>query len=60
MGPGGTRAAEVLAPARIKDADTVRLEGKAFRFHGIDAPEFDQSCLDTEGQLYPCGRVASQ
>jgi endonuclease YncB( thermonuclease family) len=53
-------AAEVSGPARIKDADTIEVEGKTFRLHGIDAPEFDQACLDPEGALYPCGRVAAR
>jgi endonuclease YncB( thermonuclease family) len=45
---------------RVTDADTMKLEDKTFRLDGIDAPEFDQSCLDAGGAAYPCGQIASQ
>ena len=52
----------LLAPftAHAQDADTIKFDGKTFRLDGIDAPEIDQNCLDAEGVLYPCGRVAAQ
>jgi endonuclease YncB( thermonuclease family) len=46
--------------AHARDADTITFDGKTFRLDGIDAPEIDQSCLDAEGALYVCGRVAPQ
>ena len=49
-----------LACAHAQDADTIKFDGKTFRLDGIDAPEIDQSCLDAEGALYPCGRLAAQ
>jgi endonuclease YncB( thermonuclease family) len=44
---------------RVKDADTLVVDGMTFRLHGVDAPERDQVCLDTEGELYICGQIAS-
>jgi endonuclease YncB( thermonuclease family) len=47
---GTTRAAD--------DADTLTVEGVRFRLDGIDAPELDQPCLDSAGEVYFCGRKA--
>src|SRR5262245_2024078 len=47
---GATRAAD--------DADTLTHEGVRFRLDGIDAPELDQPCLDSSGEVYLCGRKA--
>jgi endonuclease YncB( thermonuclease family) len=44
-----------VIPARAQDAGTLKLDGKTLRLDGIDAPEFDQSCLNEDGQLYRCG-----
>ena len=49
---GTTRAAD--------DADTLTLEGVRFRLDGIDAPELDQPCLDSAGEVYFCGRKANE
>ena len=49
---GTTRAAD--------DADTLTLEGVRFRLDGIDAPELNQPCLDSAGEVYFCGRKASE
>jgi len=40
------------------DADTLTIEGVRFRLDGIDAPELDQPCLDSVGEVYFCGRKA--
>lgn len=40
------------------DADTLTIEGVRFRLDGIDAPELDQPCLDSAGEVYFCGRKA--
>jgi endonuclease YncB( thermonuclease family) len=42
----------------VKDADTLRLDGKTYRLDGIDAPELDQSCLDEKGATWECGIAA--
>ena len=50
----------LVCVAHAQDADTIKFDGKTFRLDGIDAPEIDQSCLDSDGALYPCGQVAAQ
>jgi endonuclease YncB( thermonuclease family) len=49
-----------VGPAHPQDADTLKLDGRTYRFDGIDAPEIDQLCLGAEGEVYPCGRVAAE
>jgi endonuclease YncB( thermonuclease family) len=39
----------------IKDGDTIELGGTSFRLDGIDAPEFDQMCLDEQSAVWACG-----
>src|SRR5262249_6921138 len=39
----------------VIDGDTLTLRGTKFRLHGIDAPEFNQICLDEKGQAWTCG-----
>jgi endonuclease YncB( thermonuclease family) len=43
---------------RIVDADTVYLGAEKIRLEGFDAPETDQSCLDSEGRSFQCGLEA--
>jgi endonuclease YncB( thermonuclease family) len=42
----------------VKDGDTLTLGGATFRLDGIDAPEFNQICLDEKGQPWKCGLAA--
>jgi endonuclease YncB( thermonuclease family) len=44
--------------AECIDGDTLTVDGTKFRLDGIDAPEFNQICLDEKGQEWPCGRDA--
>lgn len=45
--------------ARAIDGDSLRLpQGGELRIHGIDAPEYRQSCKTAEGRPWPCGRAA--
>lgn len=47
-------------PTRIADGDTLTLPGGVrIRFHGIDAPESDQTCKDGQGAIWACGQVAT-
>jgi len=46
------------AGAIVSDGDTLTLDGTKFRLDGIDAPEFNQICLDEKGQLWNCGLEA--
>ena len=43
------------AGAIVSDGDTLTLDGTKFRLDGIDAPEFNQICLDEKGQPWKCG-----
>jgi len=39
----------------VKDGDTVELAGVTYRLDGIDAPEFDQICVDDQADPWSCG-----
>lgn len=39
----------------ITDGDTLRMDGKIYRLHGIDASEMTQTCADG----WPAGRIAA-
>ncbi len=54
----GMNAAEVSGEAHIVDGDTVVIDGIRIRLEGIDAPEFDQICHNSQELEYPCGRSA--
>jgi endonuclease YncB( thermonuclease family) len=43
--------------AVAKDGDSLMLNNTEVRLHGIDAPEYNQSCRNTSG-TYACGRAA--
>lgn len=42
--------------ARIVDGDTLALGAIKIRLHGIDAPEMSQTCNDTHGAEWTCGK----
>ncbi len=44
-------------PPELVDGETVRVAGKTFRLHGIDAPDIAQTC-EIRGRTYNCGRVS--
>ena len=46
------------AGAIVLDGDTLTLGGTKSRLDGIDAPEFNQICLDEKGQPWKCGFAA--
>ena len=48
-------AAEVQGLPRIVDADTVYVGATKVRLNGVDAPETDQICLNSEGRDIACG-----
>jgi endonuclease YncB( thermonuclease family) len=50
----------VLGTANARAALTLSVDGKVYRLDGIDAPELDQTCLDSAGELYTCGRAAAE
>lgn len=71
-GIGGVVISEISAPAQLSnnlgnftgqasiiDGDTIEINNVRIRFHGIDAPESEQSCT-VLGKTYPCGQQASE
>ena len=45
--------------ARVVDGDTIVISGHRVRLHGIDSPEFKQTCV-RNGQRWPCGQEATR
>lgn len=43
--------------ARVIDGDTISLEGRTLRLHGVDAPELGQTC-SIKGRAYDCGEIS--
>jgi endonuclease YncB( thermonuclease family) len=54
------RQPPLVGQAWIVDGDSIRLAGRSIRLDGIDAPEWDQTCLDADGRTWRCGRAASR
>jgi endonuclease YncB( thermonuclease family) len=48
-------AGEITGIPRIVDGDTVRIGTTSVRLEGIDSPETDQICLDSDGRRWTCG-----
>ena len=44
---------------QIIDGDSLRRGDTDIRLHGIDAPEFRQTCRDKHGSEYSCGKQAA-
>ena len=53
-------AKSISKPDRIIDGDTIVLNSKKIRFHGIDTPEIHQKCKDKKGYVYACGLRATK
>ena len=59
---------EISGNAQIIDGDTIKINSKRIRLHGIDAPEFKQMCKKpyltiisfTFTKDYPCGKISTQ
>lgn len=53
-----------VAVLQIIDGDTIRVRGASgvvdVRLHGIDAPEWSQTCLTRTGDEFMCGRAAAE
>ncbi len=52
-----TAESAVVGVPEVVDGETVRVAGKTFRLHGIDAPDIAQTC-EIRGRPYNCGRVS--
>ncbi|MFV0625962.1 MAG: thermonuclease family protein [Alphaproteobacteria bacterium] len=44
---------------KIIKADTIALNGKYFKFFGVDGPDIGQTCADKQGRSYHCGKEAA-
>jgi len=53
-------AAEITGQARVIDGDTVDIGPVRIRLHGIDAPESDQPCAQTDGVSWKCGDASTR
>jgi endonuclease YncB( thermonuclease family) len=52
--------APLVGQARVLDGDSIEISGARIRLQGIDAPEWEQTCVDAGGQAWPCGKAAAQ
>jgi endonuclease YncB( thermonuclease family) len=43
------------ASAIVRDGNTIQLGDVAYRLAGVDAPEFDQICIDAHADAWTCG-----
>jgi endonuclease YncB( thermonuclease family) len=55
-----TFGSSASAQTIIGDADTIKVDGVTYRLGGIDAPEFDQPCINAKGEAWLCGLEASK
>ena len=52
-------AGEISGLPTITDGDTIKIDNKRIRFHGIDAPEKKQIC-NKDLKKYSCGKKATE
>lgn len=45
--------------ASVADGDTIEMRGERVRLHGVDAPESWQTCEDSYGGIYRCGKESA-
>ena len=57
--PCSASAGDLTGRASVIDGDTIEIHAARIRLEGVDAPESGQSCTDTEGRSWPCGRRAA-
>ncbi|MBF0153586.1 MAG: thermonuclease family protein [Magnetococcales bacterium] len=49
----------ITGTAKVADGDTLTVNGRKIRLHGVDAWELRQSCPDGSGKPFPCGKLAT-
>ena len=52
--------AAVYTSIKVLDGDSLRDGAEEIRLHGIDAPEYRQTCTDAAGKSCPCGKRAAR
>jgi endonuclease YncB( thermonuclease family) len=57
---GAPPSAAISGRPWVIDGDTIEIAGTRIRLEGIDAPETEQTCTDTRGQPWPCGKAATR
>jgi endonuclease YncB( thermonuclease family) len=55
-----TAHGDIVGKAWVIDGDTIDMSGFRIRLQGIDAPESNQTCTDTNNRTWPCGRAATR
>ena len=50
----------VTGSVKVVDGDTLIMRGHYIRLYGIDAPHINQSCANSQGRSYACGKEASR
>ena len=51
--------APIIGIPTVIDGDTLDIRSIRIRFHGVDAPESSQTCVNAQKQLYRCGQQAA-
>jgi endonuclease YncB( thermonuclease family) len=51
---------EIAGRVRVIDGDTIVIRATHIRLLGIDAPEADQTCTDTDNRTWRCGQAATR
>lgn len=59
MTSGMAMAAEISGRAQVLDGDTLQISSVLIRLHGIDAPEYDQTCNEPDGREWRCGEASA-
>lgn len=57
--PNLALAADITGKADIIDGGMIEIAGQRILLHGIDAPEYTQTCLVKDGKPWPCGQEAA-
>ena len=50
---------DLVGSLQVVDGDSLRRSDTDIRLHGIDAPEYRQTCRDKHGAEYACGKQAA-
>ena len=57
----GLEGGPLVGPVeRVADGDTIEIAGQRIRLTGLDAPEWDQTCMAADGSAWACGGAASE